>query len=155
MKAPPRSREAPEAFTDWATSMICSRLSTEQGPAMTVNPPPPMTASPMRTALSSGWNFRLAFLYGSWTRITRSTSWWMVSLSWSIWEVSPTRPRMEQPTPLVMLTRTSGWSVSSWWARAWMVSCVAEGFITITIRCSSFLLVSAAGKRSPVCKNAH
>ena len=107
LKAPPRSRAAPAAFTSRATPTICSSLSTEQGPAMTVKrPPPPMGTPDTSTTVSSGWNFRLAFLYGSCTRMTRSTSSFMVSLSMSMWAVSPTRPRMEQPTPLVIPTVT-------------------------------------------------
>ena len=62
MKAPPRSRLAPDAFTSSATSMICASLSTEQGPAMTAKFPPPIFTSPTRTTVSSGWNLRLARL---------------------------------------------------------------------------------------------
>ena len=34
LKAPPRRMPAPAAFTAFATSMTCSGVSTEQGPAM-------------------------------------------------------------------------------------------------------------------------
>ena len=62
LKAPPRSRAAPERFTSLATSTICSSDSTEQGPAMTEKLPPPIRALPTSTTVSSGWNLRLAFL---------------------------------------------------------------------------------------------
>ena len=45
--------------------------------------------------------------------------------------VSPTRPRMEQPTPLVIPTVTP-WSRSSASTRAWMFSWLTPGFMTIT-----------------------
>ena len=41
LNAPPRSIVAPDAFTDFAMPTICSSDSTEQGPAMTENEPPP------------------------------------------------------------------------------------------------------------------
>ena len=47
-------RAAPEDCTSLATSMICSSLSTEQGPAMTAKLPPPTQAEPTFTAVSSG-----------------------------------------------------------------------------------------------------
>lgn len=40
----------------------CSSLSTEQGPAMMVSVPPPIWVFPTGITVSSGWNFRLAFL---------------------------------------------------------------------------------------------
>ena len=62
MKAPPRSTQAPAPFTAWATSVICSALSTEQGPAIMQKCPPPSLRPLTSTTVSSGWNFRLAFL---------------------------------------------------------------------------------------------
>ena len=41
LNAPPRRPVAPASLTMWATSRICSRLSTEHGPAMTPIWPPP------------------------------------------------------------------------------------------------------------------
>ncbi len=63
LNAPPRSRAAPACFTSRATSTICPSLSTEQGPAMTVNrPAPPMGTPDTSATVSSGWNLRFAFL---------------------------------------------------------------------------------------------
>ena len=62
MKAPPRSMVAPLAFTALAMATTCSSLSTEQGPAIRVRLPPPIWVPPTFTTVSSGWNFRLAFL---------------------------------------------------------------------------------------------
>ena len=53
---------APLAFTALAMATTCSSLSTEQGPAMMVRLPPPIQVSRTGITVSSGWNFRLAFL---------------------------------------------------------------------------------------------
>ena len=58
MNAPPRRIVAPAALTASAVSKSCSRLSTEQGPAMTVSDPSPIAASSTRMTVSSGWNSR-------------------------------------------------------------------------------------------------
>ena len=94
MKAPPRRSLAPEALTAWATWRICSRLSTEQGPAINWKLPPPIRmSSRMVTTVSSGWNFRLALLKGSEIRLTDSTMSSASRSSVSILVVSPTSPR--------------------------------------------------------------
>ena len=62
LKAPPRSSVAPAAWTALAMPMICSSLSTEQGPAMRAKCPPPIFAFPAVTTVSSGWNLRLQHL---------------------------------------------------------------------------------------------
>ena len=65
LNAPPRSMCAPEALTDLATDVIWLGVSTEQGPAIIMKCPPPIFAPPTSTTVSSAWNLRLAFLYGS------------------------------------------------------------------------------------------
>ena len=73
LNAPPRSSFAPAAFTLLATLIICSSLSIEQGPAITVALPPPISASPTLITVSAGWNFLFAALFGSDTLRTAST----------------------------------------------------------------------------------
>ena len=62
LKAPPRRIAAPICFTSSATPIICSRVSTEQGPAITVICLPPTFTPHTSTMLSSGWNILLARL---------------------------------------------------------------------------------------------
>ena len=101
LKAPPRSMEAPLSFTEWEIFFICSGLSTEQGPAMTVNLFPP-TGTPLTSMmLSSGWNIRLARLKGSCTRRAFSTSGLTRNSSGSKILVSPTIPKMVWFTPML------------------------------------------------------
>ena len=102
MKAPPRSIPAPLAFTDLATEMICSRFSTEQGPAMIWKWSPPMGTPPQSTTESSSWNLRLALLKGSWMRLTPSTMSSEAIRSMSTRLVSPIRPMMVWCWPLEM-----------------------------------------------------
>ena len=94
LKAPPRRIDAPAACTRRATPVIWASLSTLQGPAITAKWPPPTLTPPTSTTVSSGWNLRLAFLYGSDTRRQLSTMGLAKSqLSLSAL-VSPIRPRM-------------------------------------------------------------
>ena len=60
LNAPPRMIRAPAALTAWAVSSTCSRLSTEQGPAMTTSSLPPISTSPTLTMVSVGLKSRLA-----------------------------------------------------------------------------------------------
>ena len=53
-----------------------------------------MRASPAATTVSSGWNLRLAALYGSDTRLTSSTMSLARTASTSTLEVSPMMPTM-------------------------------------------------------------
>ena len=92
LNAPPRRSAAPAAFTDCATERICSRDSTEHGPAQMTNFGPPIATAPTRTTVSSGWNLRFARLYGSWTLTTRSTSSSDEISCSGTRDVSPTRP---------------------------------------------------------------
>ena len=94
LKAPPRSSFAPLALTALATSIIWSRLSTEQGPAIKAKFPPPIFTPLTSTIVSSGWNFRLAFLYGSLIRVTDSIISSPLSRSISTLVVSPIKPRI-------------------------------------------------------------
>ena len=73
LNAPPRRTVAPAAATASAVTISCSRLSTEHGPAITVSPPSPMTASSTRITVSSGWNSRDVSLNGREIGVTRST----------------------------------------------------------------------------------
>ena len=104
LNAPPRSRAAPERFTSSATSQICASLSTEQGPAMTEKLPPPILALPTVTTVSSGWNLPVGLLVGLLHPHDPLHVGVMEILSMSTAVVSPTRPRMVHPTPLVMPT---------------------------------------------------
>ena len=92
LNAPPRRRPAPAFLTSSATRQICSGVSTEQGPAITWKLPPPIFTPLTSTTLSSGWNLRLAFLYGSWMRLTSSTISSEAIFPMSTLVVSPTRP---------------------------------------------------------------
>ena len=49
-------------FTSMAIAVICSSLSTEQGPAITSKLPPPMELPRTVITVSSGWNLRPASL---------------------------------------------------------------------------------------------
>ena len=93
LNAPPRRTVAPEAATDSAVSISCSRLSTEHGPAMTVRPPSPMTASRTRITVSSGWNSREVSLNGREIGVTRSTPG-----SAPNWPISASRRLATSPT---------------------------------------------------------
>jgi len=63
LNAPPRKPTAPASFIMWAISMICSRLSTEQGPAITgICVPPIVTPLPSSITLLPGRPSRLARL---------------------------------------------------------------------------------------------
>ena len=77
LNAPPLKNVAPDAFTLFAISTIWVSLSTEHGPAIMCRLPPPIVISSLILIfVSSGWNFLLAFLYGSWTLLTFSTMSW-------------------------------------------------------------------------------
>jgi hypothetical protein len=58
LKAPPRRTRAPEGCTDRATTPICSRLSTEQGPAITTTSGPPTATRATLTTVSAGLKVR-------------------------------------------------------------------------------------------------
>ena len=73
LNAPPRRMVAPAALTASAVSNSCSRLSTEQGPAIIVSEPSPMTASSTRMTVSSGWNSREVSLNGRLIGVTDAT----------------------------------------------------------------------------------
>jgi hypothetical protein len=62
LNAPPRRAVAPAAFTPRAAATICSRLSTEQGPAITPTLLPPTTSDPARMTVGSACTSRLATL---------------------------------------------------------------------------------------------
>ena len=73
LNAPPRRIVAPAAATASAVSNSWSRLSTEQGPAIIVSDPSPMTASMTRMTVSSGWNSREVSLNGRLIGVTEAT----------------------------------------------------------------------------------
>ena len=62
LKAPPRSSPAPLFITSVATSVICSLVSIEHGPAMTWKLPPPIFLPATSITVSSGCIFLFAFL---------------------------------------------------------------------------------------------
>ena len=68
-----QAEEVANALTAEAMPHTCSRLSTEQGPAITAKPPPPMLTLPTDMTLSSGWESLPASLYGAVTALTDST----------------------------------------------------------------------------------
>ena len=66
LKAPPLNNPAPEFFTSFATSVICSFVSIEHGPAITYGSFHHQSLLHLHQQLYRfGWNFLLAFLYGS------------------------------------------------------------------------------------------
>ena len=73
MNAPPRSIRAPCARTASAVATICSRVSTEHGPAATMSSFPPMVRSPTFTSVSSGFTSRLTSLKGCETGMASAT----------------------------------------------------------------------------------
>ena len=73
LKAPPRRMVAPAAATASAVRISCSRLSTEQGPAMTDSEPPPIDVPATATTVSAGWKSREASLKGLLMGVTVST----------------------------------------------------------------------------------
>ena len=115
MKAPPRSTAAPLFLTSQAMVSTCSSDSTEQGPAIMLKAPPPKAARVfgMRITVSSGWNFRFAFLKGSEIRVTPSTNSSPRIRSMSIRVVSPTRPIIVWNSPSERCVRTP-WLSSHW-----------------------------------------
>ena len=62
MNAPPRSIAAPASFAAAAMPTICSRDSTEHGPAHITTRGPPIATPRTFTTVSSGWNLRFARL---------------------------------------------------------------------------------------------
>ena len=137
LKAPPRSILAPAAFTDRATSKICSSDSTEQGPAITWKYPPPSFCSPISITVSSGWNLRLAFLYGSDTRFTSSTNSLERINPISTLLVSPTKPKMVVIEPTMGFTCTLA-LLSIHWEICCTCSALAPCFKIIIISTDSF-----------------
>ena len=126
---------APACFTAWAMPVTCSRLSTEQGPAITARRLPPTGTPATSTTVSSGWNMRLAFLKGSATCMMRSTQGKLSMRLGSTWEVSPTRPRMVSSVPITGFTCTP-WAVTRLVSLS--ISCwVAPFFNTIIIACQT------------------
>ena len=65
MKAPPRSMVAPAAFTLRATEMICSSLSTEQGPAMRAKFPWPTFRCSAPTSMTESFTLPTHFESGT------------------------------------------------------------------------------------------
>ncbi len=73
-QAPPRSTVAPAAFTARAASRICSRDSTEHGPAITtMRGPPSTTPSPRSMRVSSPLTSRETSFHGCETRMVSAT----------------------------------------------------------------------------------
>ena len=99
LKAPPRRRLAPDSLAAFATSSTCSKDSTEQGPAISPRCPPPIFTPDTSITESSGWNARLASLYGSWTCMTLSTLLSTSNRRGSIRVVSPIQPMIVISVP--------------------------------------------------------
>jgi hypothetical protein len=64
LNAPPRSIVAPAAATTRAVSSVCSRYSTEQGPAMSPNASSPICRPLTSITVGSGTSSRATSLYG-------------------------------------------------------------------------------------------
>ena len=62
LNAPPLKNPAPCFFTSFATNMICSSLSTEQGPAIMAIFFPPIFLPHTSITVFSGWKALFAFL---------------------------------------------------------------------------------------------
>ena len=144
MNAPPRSMLAPAAFTSWAMEMIWSWFSTEQGPAIMAKFPPPTLTPDTSITLSRGWNFRLALLKGSDTRLTVSTMSSPMIRSSSSLEVSPMTPRTVVYSPL------DTWVIRFWDSIQRMRSCILSSFtlgFTMMIILLSLSFPAAAGTK--------
>ena len=89
MNAAPRSSTAPDSATSAAHSMICSRLSTTDGPAITAMRWPPMRMGPTATTVSARCTSREASLYGLEIGSTCSTP-SIASYSWGSVTRGPT-----------------------------------------------------------------
>ena len=100
--APPRRIFPPASSTSLAMRQTCSFPSTEQGPPiMTIGSCPPILIPPMSIIVSSGWNMRLASLYGADTLCTFSTH-SLARMSRSSRDaVSPTRPHTLKSSPSI------------------------------------------------------
>lgn len=104
MNAPPRSIDAPDAFTADAMAPICAGVSMEHGPAMTTSFFPPTFTPATSMTESCGWKARLARLYGSCTRMTLSTHSLLRKSRSSRLVVSPTSPRTTLLEPRLLST---------------------------------------------------
>ena len=108
--------------------------------------PPPMTDPfPRSITVSSGWNLRLAFLYGSCTRLTLCTISWAAMDSMSTAEVSPSRPSTVECSPYQALTFTL-FSFSRSAEKSSTCRGVTPGLSTMIIRFGPF---SYDGGRKP------
>ena len=65
LKAPPLKSPAPEFFTSFATSVICSFVSIEHGPAITWKFPPPIFTPLHQQLYRLDGIFCWLYLYGS------------------------------------------------------------------------------------------
>ena len=131
LNAPPRRPTAPASFIRCAISMICSRPSTEHGPAMTGICLPPMVAPfPSGTTVLPGRPSRLARLYGLRIGTTRSTASIASKADWSLNRSSPTTATTVRSSPTITL------SLSPMSRTCWMTAstdCFAAPCFMITI----------------------
>jgi hypothetical protein len=117
---------------------IWSRPSTLQGPAITAKYPPPILCPATSTTVSSGWNLRLAFLYGSLTRRQVSTT-GLASTQLSARSfVSPISPRMwvSRPTESLManpMPRSSAQNCCTWAAGAFCFKTMIMAVLSLSV----------------------
>ena len=84
--------------------MICSRLSTAQGPAITAMRGPPMRTGPTWISVSAFLNSRDASLKGELMGMTRATP-GSTSTSRASMEERPTAPKIVSSSPRISRTR--------------------------------------------------
>ena len=138
LNAPPRSTCAPAFFTTSALFRICSRVSTEHGPAMTTNCKPPIEYLPTLTTVFSFRISLLASLNGLRIGITLSTPGATSrDCNWVLLRSSPTHPITVRSVPTI----GCAWKPYSFiFSMTWLNSAfVAPGFITIIIQLFVYL----------------
>ena len=99
LNAPPRRSVAPASATPCATSKSWSRDSIEQGPAISVSEPPPITASRTLTTVGVSRNSREARRYGRVARFALATP-GRAANSCSSVALTPDGPRIARVDPV-------------------------------------------------------
>src|SRR5580658_8740782 len=140
---------APAAATASAVSMICFSLSTEHGPAQTMNSSPPISTPFTRIAECSFLNSRLTNLYGAEMRTARSTPGVASSDSrQAVTSPTPTTPMTTRSSPSMEWTlypnsrmRSQTWSIS--WRVAWGRMEMIMGWVAFG--CQLFALYTLIG----------
>ena len=85
-----------------ADSTACASLSMAQGPPKMARLPPPTGTPPTSTTVSSRWKLRLASLYFSVMRMTRSTPGSSLTRPSSTMAATPLTPITMLPVPTIV-----------------------------------------------------